>query len=86
MQAVWSAEEASALASWLTFAVLLGSLIFAARQVKEAVRLREAQTRPFVVVDFDTEGILLNLTIRKYRLPTCTGYPIGLRAPHAVNP
>lgn len=63
MEAVWSAEEWSALASWLTFAVLLGSLVFAARQVTEAVRLREAHTRPFVVVDFDVEGVLLNLTI-----------------------
>jgi hypothetical protein len=59
----WSAEEWAALASWLTFGVLLVSLVFAARQVLEAVRLREAQTRPFVVVDFDVEGILLNLTI-----------------------
>lgn len=63
MQEGWSAAEWSALASWLTFGVLLVSLVFAGRQVREAVRLREAQTRPFVVVDFDTEGVLLNLTI-----------------------
>lgn len=42
-------------AAWATFAVLLGSLVFAYRQVKEASRLREQQTRPFVVVDFDLE-------------------------------
>jgi hypothetical protein len=63
MEAIWSAEESSALALWLTFGVLLLSAIFAGRQVREAIRLREAQTRPFVVVDFDTEGVLLNLTI-----------------------
>ena len=63
MLGVWSAEESSALAAWLTFGVLLISAILVLLQVREAVRLREAQTRPFVVVDFDTEGVLLNLII-----------------------
>jgi hypothetical protein len=59
MQEGWSAADWNALASWLTFGVLLVSLVFVRRQVKEAIRLREAQKRPFVVVDFDVEGVLL---------------------------
>ncbi len=49
-----------------TTAILAAQLVvFAAaaavgwRQVGEARRLREAQTRPFVVVDFDVEGVLI---------------------------
>ena len=44
--------------------VLLGVAAFVAwRQVEEARRLREEQSRPFVVMDFDTEGALLFLTV-----------------------
>src|SRR2546428_10758648 len=41
------------LAAWATFLVAVGAVAYAARQVGEARQLREAQTRPFVVVDFD---------------------------------
>jgi hypothetical protein len=59
----WTAESWGALAAWLTLLVLAVSLIFAWRQVREATRLREAQVRPFVVVDFDVESIFIHITI-----------------------
>ena len=46
-----------------TFLVLAVSLVFAGRQVREAIRLREARARPFVVVDFEAESVLIHLTI-----------------------
>jgi hypothetical protein len=58
----WTVEAWMALASWATFAVIAGSLAFAWRQVAEARRLREQQTRPFVVVDLEP-GWIIYLTI-----------------------
>jgi len=43
--------------------VLAVAAAVATRQVREARRLREAHTRPFVVVDFEIEGVLIFLTI-----------------------
>jgi hypothetical protein len=60
---IWTAETWAALAAWLTLLVLAGSLVFAWRQVHEATRLREAQVRPFVVVDFEVESVLIHLSI-----------------------
>jgi hypothetical protein len=54
----WTAEAWTALATWSTFAVIAGSLAFARRQVAEARRLREEQTRPFVVVDLEPGWII----------------------------
>jgi len=59
----WTADSWAALAAWVTLLVLAGSLVFAWRQVREATRLREAQVRPFVVVDFDVETVLIQLSI-----------------------
>lgn len=59
----WTAASATALAVWLTLGVLAGALWLAYRQVSEAVRLRAAHTRPFVVVDFEAEGMLIDLTV-----------------------
>lgn len=49
---VWSAIAASA-----TVLILALSLVFARSQVKEARRMREQQTRPYVVVDFDASDL-----------------------------
>lgn len=54
-----SAAESAAAAAWLTLAVLLATAYVAWRQVREAVRLRRAQTRPFVVVQYDFRNILV---------------------------
>jgi hypothetical protein len=43
--------------------VLVVAAIFAKRQVEEARRLREAQARPFVTIDFHVERTLVFLTI-----------------------
>lgn len=43
--------------------VLIAAAIFARHQVKEARDLREAQTRPFVVIDFQAGQNLIFLTI-----------------------
>lgn len=48
--AVWSA-----VAAWLTLALVGVSLWFVRRQVLEAKKTREEQSRPFVVVDFDLD-------------------------------
>ncbi len=60
-----TAAESSALAAWVTAALLLGSLIFAGVQIRQARRLREEQSRPFVVVDFDASRLpVIDLTIQ----------------------
>ena len=59
----WTAGSASALAAWLTLGLLAGALWLAYRQVSEVLRLREAQTRPFVVVDLEADGVLVHLTV-----------------------
>lgn len=50
-------EVWSAVAAWATLLVLALSLIFARSQVKEARRMREQQTRPYVVIDFDASDL-----------------------------
>jgi hypothetical protein len=52
----------SALGTWVTAAIYVLLLLYAIRQVGEATRLRRAQTRPFVVVDFEP-GHLIFLTV-----------------------
>lgn len=49
----WDATGWAAAGSWATVAVYLLVLLYARQQVNEARRLREAELRPFVVVDFD---------------------------------
>ncbi|HWC15356.1 MAG TPA: hypothetical protein VG929_12310 [Actinomycetota bacterium] len=60
-----TAPEWSALAAWVTAALLFGSLIFAGMQIHQARRLREEQSRPFVVVDFDAGRLpVIDLTVQ----------------------
>lgn len=57
-------EVASAIALIIQVVVLVAAAAFAWRQVGEARQLREAQTRPFVVIDFDVErNFLAFLTV-----------------------
>jgi hypothetical protein len=56
-------EVASAIALIAQLVVLVAAAAFAWRQVGEARRLREAQTRPFVVIDFEVENFLAFLTV-----------------------
>jgi hypothetical protein len=48
----------------LTFVVFVVVALVALRQVKEARRLREEQARPFVIIDFDAWGTIIELTIK----------------------
>ena len=48
----------SALAAVATLLIYLALLVFASKQVGEARRLREAQARPFVIVDFEPTSML----------------------------
>jgi len=48
----------SALAAVATVLVYLALLVYAVKQVGEARRLREAQARPFVIVDFEPTWLL----------------------------
>lgn len=54
----------SALAAIVTVFVYVALLIYAVKQVGEARRLREAQARPFVIVDFEPTSWLLQLVVR----------------------
>lgn len=56
-------EVASAIALIAQLVVLVAAAAFAWRQVGEARRLREAQTRPFVVIDFEVQNFLAFLTV-----------------------
>jgi hypothetical protein len=47
----------------LQLVVLVAAAIFAGRQVAEAKRLREEQTRPFVIIDFEIEKAMIFLTV-----------------------
>jgi hypothetical protein len=47
------AATITAVSTALTTVILFATAVFARRQVKEARQLREAQFRPFVVIDFD---------------------------------
>lgn len=59
-----SAGAWSALAAWLTFAVLLVTLLYVIRQVGEAKQIRREQFRPHVVVDVAfRQQILAYLTV-----------------------
>lgn len=49
----WDSSAWQAAAAWATVAVYLLILLYARKQVNEAKNLREAQARPFMVVDFD---------------------------------
>lgn len=62
----WHAEQWSALGSMVTAAVAVVAAVFAAIQVLEARRLREEQSKPFVIVDIQpspTSRHILNLVI-----------------------
>ena len=43
------------IAAWLTLAVLTGTAVIALRQLRDARRLSEAESRPWVVVDLDLD-------------------------------
>lgn len=58
----FSSEQYTAAATWASVLVLLGSLVFAWRQVGEARRLREEQARPWVVVRFDP-GFIFGIVV-----------------------
>ena len=47
----------------LTFLVIAAAAFVAWRQVKEARTLREEQARPFVVIDFEPWGVIIDLKI-----------------------
>lgn len=55
----WSASAWSA----LTFLVFAAAAIFARRQAMEARRLREQQTRPFVLIDFRVHQTVIEIVI-----------------------
>lgn len=60
-----SATAWAAIAAWVTLVVLTTTAILGWRQLREAVRLRQEQSRPWVVVDFDTPNAwLIDLTIQ----------------------
>jgi hypothetical protein len=56
-------DVVSAIAVIAQLVVLVAAAAFAWRQVREAKQLREAQTRPFVVIDFEVENFLAFLTV-----------------------
>lgn len=64
--AAWDAAAWAAAGTWATFAVYVVIGVLILWQVKEARRLREAELRPFVVVDFDStpgqSGIMLTIS------------------------
>lgn len=57
---VWSGAHWAA----LTFVVLAVTALVALRQAREARKLREAQARPFVIVDFHPWNTFIDLTIK----------------------
>jgi hypothetical protein len=59
----WSSDAWAALAAWATIGVLLGSLWFAGKQIREAREARREQTRPFVIVDLTTD-VVIDLEVR----------------------
>lgn len=61
----WDANAWTALAAWATFGVAMFAARYAKRQVEEARVLREEQSQPFVIVDFEiTSSVLINLVVR----------------------
>lgn len=58
----WDVAAWTAVATWVTAVIYAAILVFAWSQVREAKRLREEQSRPFVVVDFEA-AMLSHLTI-----------------------
>lgn len=63
--AAWSPATWSALAAWTTALILVVTARNALSQVREARRLREEQSRPFVTIDFEVPSAsLVNLVIQ----------------------
>lgn len=62
----WLHPWAWAAPTWagLTFLVLAATAFFALRQAHEARRLREAQARPFVIIDLHPWNTFIDLTIK----------------------
>lgn len=60
----WGAQTWATLAAWATLVLIGASALYARRQVRETRVLREEQIRPFVVVDFETESLLVTLVIQ----------------------
>lgn len=58
----WTEASWGAAAAWATVAVYLLLLLFAARQVGETRRLREQETRPYVVIQFQP-GFIIHFVI-----------------------
>jgi hypothetical protein len=54
----WTETTWAAAAAWGTFFVYLALLLFAARQLGEARRLREQEARPYVVVQFEPDFVI----------------------------
>lgn len=60
-----SADAWTAIAAWVTAGILAATAVFVWRQLKEGIRLRQEQSRPWVIVDFDyPESWLIDLTIQ----------------------
>ncbi len=59
----YNANEWSAIGVWATGLATVGLLFYAARQLTEARRLRDDQTRPFLVVDFSFRSILVSIRV-----------------------
>lgn len=64
----WTPGTWAAIAAWATVAILLTTAALALRQVQEARKLREAQSRPFVVIDLDLYSVqgLIFLTVENF--------------------
>lgn len=76
----FSPEQYTAAATWASVLVLLGSLVFAWKQVGEARTLREEQARPWVVVRFDP-GFIFGITIENIGRTVAKDVKVGFDPP-----
>jgi hypothetical protein len=60
----WRTAEWEAAGVWLTGIVTIGLLIYAVRQLRDARKVRDDQTRPYIVVDFHFKSIMVALSIK----------------------
>lgn len=60
----WHAAQWAALGAWATVAVYVVLGVFAYIQIVQAKKLREQQSRPYVIVDFAFRGHLLYLVVK----------------------
>ncbi len=60
----WSAATSSAAAAWVTAAIYAALGTFGWAQIRQGSAVRELQTRPYVVVDFDLRRFVIYIAIR----------------------